>query len=195
MKTINDRLILIRKTYNMSFEEISALCENISRQAYNAWEAGTRSPSVDALMEIAIKFSLSIDWLCGTSPDPYTENSVIYAEHTYYEGSRWNKNNIDTSFLHIFEPYEPRLNKTSVQNYSQYEIRKKNYSLEARANILVLLQYPNAISLTSRLDNFLPGTENKGENQKKLRKYNQVISNLKQVINTGQAIYQIENNG
>lgn len=190
MNTIRDRLILIRKAYNMSYEEIGALCETISRQAYNAWENGTRAPSVDALVEIATKFGFSIDWLCGTSPEPYTENSVLFAEKSYYEGDRWNEKNIDTKFLWIFDPYEPQLAEEALQNYSQYEIRKNNYSLEARANILVLLRYPSAISQTSSQDNFLPGVET-GVNLKKRRKYIQVISQLKTVINTGKEIYRI----
>lgn len=190
MNTIRDRLILIRKAYNMSYEEISALCETISRQAYNAWENGTRAPSVDALVEIATKFGLSIDWLCGTSPEPYTENSVLFAEQAYYKGSRWNEKDIDTNFLWIFDPYEPQLDKKATLNYSLYEKRKNAYSLEARANILVLLRYPSAISQTSTQDNFFPKEET-GTNLKKRRKYIQVINNLKTVINTGKELYHI----
>ena len=190
MNTIRDRLIRIRKAYNMSYEEISTICETISRQAYNAWENGTRAPSVDALIEISTKFALSVDWLCGTSPDPYTENSVLYAEQAYYEGSRWIDKDIDTNFLWVFDPYEPQLDKNAVQNYSLYGKRKNTYSLEARANILVLLRYPSAISQTSSQNNFLPGEET-GVNLKKRRKYIQVIKNLKTVINTGIELYHI----
>ena len=187
---IRDRLILIRKAYNMSYEEVSALCQTISRQAYNAWENGTRAPSVDAVIEIATNFGLSLDWICGISPNPYTEQSVLFAEENYFQGSRWNDKNIDTSFLWVFDPYEPQLDKEALQNYSLYEKRRNLYSLEARANILVLLRYPSAISSTSRQDNFSPEAET-GVNQKKRRKYIQTINDLKSVINTGNAMYHI----
>ena len=192
MKNIRDRLIDIRQTYSMSYEEIGALCVTISRQAWNAWENGTRAPSVDAIKEIATKFSLSADWLIGTSTEPFTENSVLFAEQKYFEGSRWDDGNIDTSFLLVFNPYEPKLDDKALQNYSQYKTRKKLYSLEARANILVLLRYPFAISQTSRQDDFSPRGRT-SINQKKQRKYNQVINDLKTIINTGSAIYHITN--
>lgn len=177
----------------MSADEMAAVLTEASRQSVSAYENGTREPPITALVSIATKYGVSIDWLCGTSNEPYTDISVDNAELHYYEGFRWTNGIIDTSLFQNFNPFEPAYNADTLQNYSDPVKRHSLYTLEARANILVLLRYPNAISLTSKMDNVEPGTETlSGENTKKRKKYFQVISDMKTVLNTGKAIYTIE---
>ena len=193
MSIFSDRFKIIKKCYNMSADELSAVLIDASRQTVSAYENGTREPPLDALVSIAIKFAVSLDWLCGLSGNPYTDTSVDRAEAAYFEGSRWNMGHIDTNLFNSFDPFPPAYAEDALRNYGNPVTRRERYSLEARANILVLLRYPNAITLTSRMDNVNPDTEaHAGENKKKRKKYLQVISDLKTVINTGKALYVIE---
>lgn len=172
---------------------MAAVLTEASRQTVSAYENGTREPPITALVSIATKFAVSIDWLCGNSDVPYTDLSVDNAEMQYYQGFRWNNGRIDTGLFKSYIPFKPPFNSDTLQDYSDPETRHSFYSLAARANILVLLRYPNAISLTSKMDNIEPGTEAQaGENTKKRKKYFQVISDLKTILNTGNAIYTIE---
>lgn len=188
-----ERFKILKTTYKMSADEMAAVLTEASRQSVSAYENGTREPPIAALVSIATKFGISLDWLCGNSNEPYTENSVDNAEMRYYEGFRWNSGYIETSLFQNFNPFQPVYNEDALQNYSDPVKRHSFYTLEARANILVLLRYPNAISLTSKMDNVEPGTEaQSGENKKKRKKYFQVISDMKTVLNTEKAIYTID---
>ena len=177
----------------MSADEMAAVLTEASRQSVSAYENGTREPPIAALVSIATKFGISIDWLCGVSNKPYTDISVDYAELQYYKGLYWNDGQIDTRIFQGFKPFMPAYDEDKLHDYSDPVKRHSLYTLEARANILILLRYPNAISLTSKMDNVEPGTETQaGENKKKRKKYFQVISNLNNVLNTGKAVYTIE---
>lgn len=145
------------------------------------------------MLVYATKFGASLEWLCGLSDEPYTQNSVAFAEYKYFTPGNWYVDHIDVRFLKNFNLMSgQKFDESALTNYSYHEQRNKLFSLEARANVLVLMPYPGAISASSRnmsLDEVTPNSANK----KKRTKYIQVIDNLKTVINTGEAVYKLPN--
>lgn len=187
------RLQLLRNTYQLSMEELEEICAVIGKTTLFNWETGTRIPTVDSLLVYATKFGASIEWLCGLSDEPYTERSVSFAEYKYFTPNNWYVDHIDVRFLNSFNLMSGlKFEETALLNYSNHEQRKNHFSLEARANVLVLLPYPSAISASSRNKTFEEANLS-GVNQKKRNKYIQVIDNLKTVINTGNAVYRLPN--
>lgn len=190
---MQQRLQLIRNTYQLTMEEIAEICVVLGKTTLYNWETGTRIPAIDGLLVYTAKFGLSLDWLCGLYGTPYTDDSVTWAELKYFSPGRWKADHVDVSFLLNFNPIsEQRFSETALRNYSNHETRQTVFSLEARANILVLLRYPNAISIASKRETS-EEQKDSGENQKKWRKYIQVIDNLKTAINTGEAVYKLPN--
>ena len=187
------RLQLLRNTYQLSMEELEEICAVIGKTTLYNWETGTRIPTIDSLLVYATKFGASLEWLCGLSDEPYTQNSVAFAEYKYFTPGNWYVDHIDVRFLKSFNLMsEMQFDESALTNYSYHEQRNKLFSLEARANVLVLMPYPGAISASSRnmsLDEATPNSANK----KKRTKYIQVIDNLKTVINTGKPVYTLPN--
>lgn len=187
------RLQLLRNSYQLSMEELEEICAVIGKTTLYNWETGTRIPTIDSLLVYATKFGVSLEWLCCLSDEPYTQNSIAFAEHKYFTPGKWYFDHIDVGFLKYLNPMSgKKFEETALKNYSYHEQRNKFFSLEARANILVLMPYPSAISASSRnmsLDEVTPNSAN----TKKHAKYIQVIDDLKTVINTGKAVYRLPN--
>ncbi len=186
------RLQLLRNTYQLSMEELEEICVVIGKTSLYNWEIGARIPTIDSLLVYATRFGASLEWLCGLSDEPYTQRSVSFAEYIYFTPGRWYEDHIDIRFLQNYNALsKEKFTEIALQNYSNHNKRKTCFSLEARANILVLMAYPSAISASSRNDFSEPNQS--GLNKKKWKKYNQVIDNLKTVINTGEAVYKLPN--
>ena len=187
------RLQLLRSTYQLSMEELEEICVVIGKTTLYNWETGTRIPTIDSLLVYATKFGISIEWLCGLSDEPYTQNSVDFAEYKYFTPGNWYVDHTDVRFLKNFNLMSgQKFDESALTNYSYHEQRNKLFSLEARANVLVLMTYPSAISASSR-NKSTEDASPSGFNQKKRNKYVQVIDNLKIVINTGKPVYVLPN--
>ncbi|MDU3526393.1 helix-turn-helix transcriptional regulator [Clostridium sp.] len=61
---INKQIKLLRKELNLSQEQLSKDL-NISREALAKYENGTRTPSIDLIIEISKYFKVSTDYLLG----------------------------------------------------------------------------------------------------------------------------------
>ncbi len=66
MASFSDRLKRLRREYNFSLRQLSALCE-ISPSALHAYEIGSRNPKREALEAIADVFNCDMAYLEGTS--------------------------------------------------------------------------------------------------------------------------------
>lgn len=176
---LQKRLRLIRKTYDMSIYEI-AYITGIGRSTLNGWENGSKIPTIEALYEVATHFGVSIDWLCGISETPYTAESVELALNL-----RW-----DYSALYKI-PGDNEIGEDVLDRMEEYAlIRDKEFSLESLSNLVVLMQYPQAIAETSQIW-FNDKDEFSGRNKKKVRKYQKVLEDLKKVFFTGKSVYKL----
>lgn len=50
---------------------------NVSPSAISSYEIGARSPSLDMMLNIAQKYNVSIDWLCGLDDKMTSSNHII----------------------------------------------------------------------------------------------------------------------
>lgn len=66
MASFSDRLKHLRREYNFSLRQLSALCD-ISPSALHAYEIGSRNPKREALEAIADVFNCDMAYLQGTS--------------------------------------------------------------------------------------------------------------------------------
>ena len=176
---LQKRLKLLRKSYDMSIYEI-ALITSVGRATLNGWENGTKIPTIDTLYEVATHFGISIDWLCGISDIPYTTESVERALNLRWDESTLFKIPGDNE---IGEDVLDRIEKFAL-------IRDKEFSLESLSNLVVLMQYPQAIAETSQIW-FDENDEFTGRNRKKVSKYQQVLEDLKKVFFTGKSVYKL----
>lgn len=74
-KKLGERLKKLRKEAGLTQAQL-AMCVNLSTGAIGNYEAGTRAPSIDALVAMGEYFGVSIDYLVGRTnyrrgvPDP-----------------------------------------------------------------------------------------------------------------------------
>ena len=132
-KIFQKRLYSLRKfVYGISCQELEVMTENlVSRSAVNNWEKGERLPYFDGMQIIASCFGVSMDWLCGISNIPYTEESVNNAKNIYLNDGE--------------------------KTYRNYTINKKSldmYNLEVQANIIVLLRYKEFAFSNPKIHNY-----------------------------------------
>ena len=138
-----DHLRKLRNSYGLSQVELSRLLSLKSHNGVARWETGRSGPTVEKLTEIANFFAVSTDWLLGRSTVLYSADVVKTAEEKVIEAlQRVHKNENSAIFYkgyigyflkHITEqlPYLP---------YGDEERRNNEYTLEVRANIVVLAQ-------------------------------------------------------
>ena len=140
MKNLPNRLKRLRECYKFTVLEAEWVC-GISRSALNTWERGTRMPSADGLYQIATAYGVSMDWLCGIISSPYTLESLETAESIHIS-----ENSIDEVQRNMI--IFPTINGKSVGNFAlfnDYFKHKGTFSLEARANVLVLILFINGL--------------------------------------------------
>ena len=119
-------ILLLRRTYLLTLEEFAILIGLRGRGSLGTLENAKNPPSFDTLLNIADVFGVSIDWLVGNSKIPYTHSSLKSAEDKFFAFAL----NIDDG--NIF--------KMTLKDYLEPEYRMSKYSLDIRANILVLLR-------------------------------------------------------
>lgn len=66
LEILSMRLKQVRETLKMSQSDFSESI-GLKQQTYSAYEKGINKPPIDILINIAEKYNVSIDWLCGFS--------------------------------------------------------------------------------------------------------------------------------
>ena len=185
---------LLRNTYGMTFSDVCGLECYFRRTTLHSWENGIRIPTADSLLIYAASFGVSIDWLYGVSQVPYTLQSIDYAEETYYQGiaSAWNEEEID---INLFDDSvsERKFVSRLLENYCKHRTRQREFSPEARANIMVLHKFASSIAMLHQfnleLDKNRLNPNLFTKNEKK--KYKQIVEKMVEVVNTTYPVYII----
>lgn len=87
-KKIGERIRLVRKNTGCNQKEFGSLL-NIPQSTLSAYETGRMQPTVTSLINIAKKFNVSLDWLCGIENNPdkrqrktkYKQRRALYNTH------------------------------------------------------------------------------------------------------------------
>lgn len=126
------RLKEVRETLKMSQSDFSESI-GLKQQTYSAYEKGINKPPIDILINIAEKYNVSIDWLCGFSNlkkkeirlDTYADVLHLLFELGFLDGvdldtnfAKWNKseNNFDADYSNLMMIY---INDTTINNALQ----------------------------------------------------------------------------
>lgn len=197
IKQLQNNIKLLRNVYGMTYSDVCFLEDYFKKTTLHSWENAIRIPTCDSLLVYAATFGASIDWLYGISRVPYTLQSIDYAEEVYYKniGHAWDTDTISTN---LFDDSisEIKFVRNSIENYCNHMIRKKEYSPEARANVLVLHKFSSSIAMHFQfklaLDNNRCNPDLFTKNEKK--KYKQIVESMIDVINTTYPVYTISAN-
>lgn len=126
----SNRLKCLRIAHGLSSSQLAVLLNFKSKGSIGNLESGKSAPLTDSLIDIADLFAVSLDWLAGRSPLPYTN-----AQLTELEADFWSMLSLNINQTGEFALYFPPL----PEIYTNIEKRIASYSLEIRANILFLL--------------------------------------------------------
>lgn len=128
----SSRLKNLRIAHNLTMKELSRYCNCIDRillspTTLSYWENNKRTPIIDSLFFLSNIYAISIDWLIGRSDIPYTENIIFNLEPKTFPV------NINVHDLNIKLPID------FPKEYMDYDLRKSNYDLSTRANIIFII--------------------------------------------------------
>ena len=101
---------------------------NISQSTISLWENGRRIPTLDNFIKLADFFGVDLNWLSGRCNCERYNEAVIKS--------------LESAGFPVKLTVEDIITELPVEipaNYTDYEMRRNTYSLEARANIIFLL--------------------------------------------------------
>lgn len=129
----SQRIKSVREQYELTHKDVAKYSSqrnkvNISQATISYWENGKRTPTLDNFIILADFFAVDLNWLSGRCDDGKYSETVIKSLEPAGMAIEITIENITTEL-----PVE------ISADYVDYEIRKKTYSLEARANIIFLL--------------------------------------------------------
>ena len=126
----SERFKNIRQAHHLGIRDVSALLNVKSSGNITSWEQQKLIPSLDMLNNIISNFAVSADWLLGYSDELYNKKVISTIEKELLSKT------IELNGINI-----PIIRKVSwiPDEYWDYELRDKTYSLAVRANIIFLL--------------------------------------------------------
>ena len=81
---LGEKLQILRKEMQYSQKDFADFLE-IPQPSLSAYENNRNSPTMDVLINIATKCSVSLDWLCGLSSTSYTVSTLGEASELLYK--------------------------------------------------------------------------------------------------------------
>lgn len=127
----SSRLKTLRIAHNLTIKELSRYCNCIGRISLTSttlsyWENNKRTPVIDSLFFLSSIYAISIDWLIGRTDIPYAENVILNLEPKTFPVT------INVHDVEVKLPIE------FPEEYIDYNLRKLNYDLPTRANIVFI---------------------------------------------------------
>lgn len=123
----------VRQQYKLTHKDASKYCSShdkkgLSQSTISLWENGKRIPTADNFIKLADLYAVDTNWLIGRrDTEKYTDEVIKSLEPDVFPIQITTEN--ITTELPVEIP----------EDYTDYEIRRKTYGLEARANIVFLL--------------------------------------------------------
>lgn len=138
--TLGERIHRLRVRYGLTQVQFCHLLD-LHQANVSAWETGKGSPSVEKLMNLGLTFSVSLDWLTGVSPIPYTEFVVTAAERRIIQQLQDLEDDpgyvfYDEAAQDFFERFKQ---SSFFQSYQDLPCRQARLKQSERAHLVVLL--------------------------------------------------------
>jgi transcriptional regulator with XRE-family HTH domain len=125
-KNFSQNFYNLRNSYNLSTTELSYILNLKRNSSIVNIENGKNYPSFELLLDTSNLFAVSVDWLLGREPEPYSEVIIEQLEEKIAV--------MPINVTHNFIDIAPAI-------YTNIESRRKYFSLDERANIIFLVQY------------------------------------------------------
>lgn len=85
-----EKMLILRNEYRMSQKEFAAYLD-IPQPTLSSYESGRNAPIMEALINIAVKCSVSLDWLCGLSTSRNSISSISDIADFFYKLYEFNE--------------------------------------------------------------------------------------------------------
>lgn len=123
----------IREQYQLTHKDVVKYCsqrdnKGISQSTISLWENGKRIPTIDNFSKLAELFAVDLNWLAGRCDSQKYSDAIIQSLEP-----------ADFPLKLTVESIITELPVEIPKDYTDYEIRRKSYNLEARANIVFLM--------------------------------------------------------
>ena len=125
LNKVRSRIKQLVELYQTKQKEIAIGTNELTEQIICYYMNSKRNITGRSLIILSLAYGISTDWILGLTEKPYTEESIRIAENESYM-------KFQTTI-----PYKPGI----------------QYSLEARANLIILQQYSNVIKDNTRKTN------------------------------------------
>lgn len=140
--SFSEKLKIIKNCYQLQSKELAEILCTVYRN-YQKYETGITMPAFDKVVELSNFFCISLDWIGGTTDYPYNEEQILSKEKEIFSSNE--KGELAVYFdasngehIKIF-PYFCIKDASIPKQYSDLELRKKFYTLNARSNIIYLI--------------------------------------------------------
>ncbi|MBQ1393755.1 MAG: helix-turn-helix transcriptional regulator [Lachnospiraceae bacterium] len=129
----------LRESHNLTMTELADILGMTSSAAVSQFETGKSLPSYYTLLQIALCFGVSLEWLSGLADIPYTEASITAAQkHLENRISTLKAGRIIKDTIALWRENQP----------IEYEYTSSDYELrvsEQNENVFVDKQYTSII--------------------------------------------------
>lgn len=144
----SDRFKQLRVTYDLSLADIALFLNLNSNVVPSKWELQKNWPSTEALISISRLFGVSTDWLLGNTDQPYNEALLETIEDELIH-----------SVVYFGNSHQSIFNQTGFPEvYYNPNLRKINYSMPVRANIIFFMNHEAAFTSYSHHHTSHPNT-------------------------------------
>lgn len=128
------RLKLLRTTYGLSMKTLADIWGYKNTGTISQFENNKNVPSFNSLIQISNFYAVSLDWLMGRSNIIYTKESVLEGEMALYKQFTNLGERIGINYISALQQRKGLI----APIYLDKDKREKCYSLDVRANIVVL---------------------------------------------------------
>ena len=123
------KLSSLRSSHNLTFSDLALMLNQNNTAVIKKWVAQKNWPSMEVMILLSRLFGVSIDWLLDNSDSPYYEELISSLE-----------NELITSQVHFGNSKITLFNPLGFPEiYYNPQLRKENYSLAVRANLIFLM--------------------------------------------------------
>lgn len=131
MNDFSKKLKLLRKKNLLSLSEMAMLINLKSKGSLSTLENAKNPPSYETLVNIANLFAVKIDWLAGRTDEVLDEAIII---------------KLETPILEIKLADNTTFRDIALDIYLDSNLRKLNFSLVNRADLIFLLQFIKTVT-------------------------------------------------
>ena len=117
---VGERIAQLRRDSNLSQEDLAAELF-VTRQALSKWERGASAPSIDTLIEMSRRFSVSVEYiLCLDEPIDLDPEDIFRGHDRSYILSRIADGTLSVDLPSVFYQLSPKERMYMLKNTNKF---------------------------------------------------------------------------